>query len=451
MVTTKKIQLIPVGDPEEKKRVYEYLHDGIYNQCCILNTYMSQVATIYYKYNKDFKNADFKNEYNAIFRNTNTAIKDFQQAKGLGMAGNCGMRVKQDFSTALKNGLARGERSIPYYKRDFPLLCPSRFLTFYTGEDSFLNDKDEEVSVDAFFIKFVNGIHFKCVLGSKNKRRADLYLPELLSSIVEDPEHYHVCGSSIQFHGTKIILNLAVKIEKDAETYNPVEGRTMGLAMGYNKCLVAALSDSDRQYNIGDSNNPEYDLSRQIVTKRVEIQEHRTSLQKSLKGAAGGHGRSKKLKALDTQKKHENNVIRHFNHLMSKSVVDFAKKNKVEVIIMESIEKKDLDDVFLRNWSYYQLQSYITYKAEREGIRVIMSNATSASDKKKKGKKKDTTEETVMKTIHNTCCMCGKEIKREDILPEKIVWANAVSFTCPHCGNHLDYSFNKAKNMTTMG
>ena len=55
MVTTKKIQLFPVGEKEERDRVYRYLRDGIYHQYQILNTYMSQVGCLYYKYDKDFK------------------------------------------------------------------------------------------------------------------------------------------------------------------------------------------------------------------------------------------------------------------------------------------------------------------------------------------------------------------------------------------------------------
>lgn len=68
-ITTKKIQLFPIGNKEEINRVFEYLREGIYQQHHILNTYMSQVGCLYYKYNKDYKDAGFKEEYNAIFRN----------------------------------------------------------------------------------------------------------------------------------------------------------------------------------------------------------------------------------------------------------------------------------------------------------------------------------------------------------------------------------------------
>ena len=64
-------------------------------------------------------------------------------------------------------------------------------------------------------------------------------------------------------------------------------------------------------------------------------------------------------------------------------VVEFAKNNKVSAIVVEDVTKSDLDDypVLLRNWSYYQLVQFITYKAEREGI-VVTSKMTDKQDKR---------------------------------------------------------------------
>ena len=426
-ITTKKIQLFPIGDKEEINRVFEYLREGIYQQHHILNTYMSQVGCLYYKFNKDYKNAEFKEEYNAIFRNTNTAIHEFSQAKGLGMAGACGMKVKQDFSTALKNGLAKGERSLPFYKRDFPLLVASRFLSFYTTQELYKNDEGEELERDIYAIKFVNKINFKVVLGSRGKR--DWYLTSLLDSVINDPDNYSVCGSSIQItKNNKIILNLTVKINKEVEKYEPEEGKTMGLAMGYDKCLVAALSDSDEEFTIGD------DIQESIVERRIAIQVRNQALQKALKNARGGHGRYRKVtRTQERQQAYEKNAVKHFNHILSKKVVEFAKKNKVETIILEDISREDLEKlpVLLRNWSFYQLELFITYKAKREGIEVVKS--------------------TGKKETRLGCCRCGCEIGKENELPKEIEWCHELRFTCPSCKENLDYSYNKAKNIIVMG
>lgn len=426
-VTTKKIQLLPFTDSkEERERIYNYLRDGIYNQHHILNTYMSQMGVVYYKYNKDIKNPDYKEEVKAIFRNTNIAIKDFTQAKGLAMAANCGMQVKSDFSIAIRNGLAKGERSLPFYKRDFPLLVPSRFLNFYSTTESYKDDFGEIKTRDIYAIKFVNGIHFKVVLGSRG--RNDFYINSLLDSILNDPDNYHVCGSSIQFSkGGKIILNLTVKISKQAEEYEPVKGRVMGLAMGYDKCLVAAISDKDDAYSIGDY------IQESIVEERIKIQEYTQRLQRSMKSAQGGRGRKRKMRSFDKKGSHEKNVVRHFNHILSKNVVEFAKKHKVETIVIEDVNEKELKDhpTLLRNWSFYQLITFISYKAKAYGISVEKS---SSKDKPRM-----------------QCCFCGEALDKEDIIPKEIEWQNELYFTCPKCGKRIEYSFNKAKNMTVMG
>lgn len=425
-ITTKKIQLYPIGDKEEVNRVFEYLRNGIYNQHHILNTYMSQVGTLYYACNKDYKSAEFKEQYNAIFRNTNTAIHDMEQAKGLGMAGNCGMRVKQDFSTALKNGLAKGERQLPFYKRDFPLLCPSRFLNFYNTKEEY-KDEDGNIQERAIFaIKFVNGIHFKVILGSRGKR--DWFLTSLLDSIISEPDNYHVCGSTIQITSKgKIILNLTVKINKEVEKYEPVKQRVMGLSMGYDKCLVAAFSDDEDIYTIGDS------YLDGIVEKRIAIQEYDRKLQVALRDSKGGHGRKRKLRSFDQQGSYEKNFIRHYNHHLSKAVVELAKRHKAECIVIENVSREDLEEhpILLRNWSFYQLNTFITYKATREGIIVEISKS---KDKARK-----------------FCCKCGCELKGDNIIPKDIEWCHELSFICPKCNEKIEYSYNKAKNLSVMG
>ena len=63
--------------------------------------------------------------------------------------------------------------------------------------------------------------------------------------------------------------------------------------------------------------------------------------------------------------------MRHYNHIVSKSIVRNA-----DTIVMENlkgirkISKGKRFNRWLNNWSFYQLQSFIKYKAEREGKAV---------------------------------------------------------------------------------
>lgn len=423
-MTSKKLQLIPVGDKEEINRVYKYLRDGIYNQYLALNIYMSQLGTLYYKYDKDYKSAEYKEEQRKIFRNTNEQIKKLNLPKGLGSSGTVGMRVKSDFSTALKNGLAKGERQLPYYKRDYPLLVDGRFLRFYSKEEEYEKDGEKSTKT-AYYIKFVNGIIFKVVLGSRAVK--DYYLIPLLDNICNNPDKYSVRGSSISINKSgKIILNLNIRIDKTEEEYKPQKDKVMGVSLGYDKCITAALSDSDKVYYIGN------DIKDSIVEKRIKKQKMTQALQTKLKDAKSGHGRKRKLEKIEKTEKYEKNMVNHYNHVLSKEIVEFAKKNKVETIVLENIDTNILKKypILLRNWSYFQLENFITYKAEPL-IKVVKAKE--------------------MDKARTSCCKCGCVFDDKTILPESTEWTSEVYIECPNCHEQIEYSYNKAKNITIFG
>ena len=462
-ITTKKIQLKVAGDNNEISRVYTYLREGIYNQHLVLNTYMSQVGTLYYSLNGDISSAEWKERYKEIFRNTNEKIKEIPYPKGLNMQANAGRKVQADFRIALKNGLASGERQLPYYKKDVPLIIPSRFLKFYSEEESYEKDGKKDVRT-AYYIKFVNGIVFKVFIGPSSKR--DFYFFSLLDGICNNPLEYDVRGSSIQItKGNKIILNLTVAVNRQAEDYNPVKGRTMGVAFGYNKSLTVALSDDDTVYSIGD-NIYGKNINEEIISKRIELQEYRSRLQKSVRDAKGGHGRERKMEALDKYRKTERNMVKHYNHILSKEVVDFAKKHNVEAIVLEDINKDDLKEnpIMLRNWSYYELCNNIKYKARYlcknndKEIKVLMANNYGIIEEKKKKKKKkkdeNTSENNKPKTdVIRKCYICGCAIKDENRqkVTKEDEWTSEQYFTCSNCDKLIEYSYNKAKNMSLLG
>ena len=386
---------------------------------------------------KGISSPEYKEKYNMIFRNTNKNIEFIKQAKGLGMTGTCGMRVRSDFSTALKSGLARGEKRLPFYKKDFPLLVPGRFINFYYDKEKYINDKGEEKERDIIVFKFVNHIYFKVIVGTYGKNNT--FIISLLDSIINDSEHYNVRGSSIQFdkrNKNKIILNLTVDIKKKKEEqYIPEPNKVMGLSMGFNKCITAALKDTDEIYEIGNAATKE-----EIINNRIYIQRRRREMQINLKNARGGHGRKRKVdNTFIRQRAYEKNCMKNFNHILSKEVIDFAKKNKVSTIIIEDIEKEDLRDypVLLRNWSYFQLEEFIKYKAAAEGIEFKKASKKTSSIKK---------DENGLH-INTGCCKCGSEIEinTQDSDMADFEWCKNITFICPECNEQIDYSYNKAK------
>mgnify|MGYP003292512651 CR=1 FL=1 len=167
MILTRKIQLVPVGDKEEVDRVYKFIRDGQYAQYQACNLLMGQLMSEYYKYNRDIKNEEFKKKQKEICKNSNPLFKDIDFAVGVDTLSSVKQRVKQDFSTALKNGLAKGERTITNYKRTNPLITRSRSITFYHPYENYNDFLDKLFTSDLeVYMKWVNKICFKLIFGN---------------------------------------------------------------------------------------------------------------------------------------------------------------------------------------------------------------------------------------------------------------------------------------------
>src|SRR3990167_6246001 len=108
--------------------------------------------------------------------------------------------------------------------------------------------------------------------------------------------------------------------------------------------------------------------------------------------------------------------MRHYNHVVSKSIVSNA-----DTILMENLKgirkvtKGKRFNRWLNNWSFYQLQSFVKYKAEREGkiVKFVKPYMTS-----------------------QTCSSCGLVGSRY-----------YDSFSCLHCGFSCDSDLNASFNL----
>lgn len=91
---------------------------------------MGQVGALYYSCDRNISSDEFKTQYMEIFRASNQVVDGIEWGTGIDTRSLVGMRIKQDFSTALKRGLAKGEISLPNYKRSYPLLTKGKRYSF---------------------------------------------------------------------------------------------------------------------------------------------------------------------------------------------------------------------------------------------------------------------------------------------------------------------------------
>ena len=394
MITVRKLKITIVNEDEElRKQQYKFIRDSQYAQYQALNLGMGYIMTGYLANNRDIKSEGFK-EHQKGLKNSNPIFKGLELGKGIDTLSAVTQKVKKDFSISLKNGLAKGERSSINYKRNFPLITRGRNLTFY--------EQGGEV-----LIKWVNKIIFKVVFNARKENT--LELQHTLQMVIN--KEYKVMQSSLEFDkNNNLILNLTLDIPfKQEEEF--IEGRVLGVDLGVKYPAYVCLSDDTyKREHIGEA--------LELIKQRKQYQDRRRRTQQQLKNVKGGKGRGKKLKNLNRLSECERNFAKTYNHTISKRIVEFAKKYKCQYINMEKLTKDGFDNAILRNWSYYELQNMVEYKADRIGIKVRYVNPAYTSQ---------------------TCSRCGHVDKENRQTQEK--------FVCTKCGFELNADHNAAINI----
>lgn len=419
-VLTRTLEMIPIGDKAERDRIYTWIRSFMDAQSKMMNQYMS---ALYIAAIQEISKED-RQELNKLYNRIPTSSKgsafdkEIELPKGLGAA--YGQTVRADFDTSCENGLLHGRVALPTYKRDYPIIIPPLYVQlrkvnqetkgkncgFYEEYDSY-NDLYDALTQGEpeIFWSFVDKMIFKIRFG--NPYKSAFLRSEILHFLEGE---YKAMGSSLSINNKgKIILSLTMEIPEKKVKLD--ENTVCGVSLGFMHPIVCSVNNNFyKKEFIGD-----YDV---FVDTRVRLQEQRRELQKKLKYASSSHGRVKKLRKLDILRKREANFAKTMNHKMSSDIVKFAVKNEAKYINMQdltSFGKDNRDNIksgyefALRNWSYFQLQQMVTYKAATYGIVVRKISNDNLSD---------------------TCSICGAEGIIED-----------GAFICsdPNCLSHDKY------------
>lgn len=392
MITCRKLRLCICENTDEIiKQQYKFIRDSQYAQYKGLNRCMGYLMSGYFANHMNIKSANFK-EWQKGVVNSADFFSDIDFGTGIDSKSMITRKVKKDFSTAIKNGLAKGERSSTNYKRTFPLMTRGRNLKFFYKEDD-------------VYIKWVNKITFKVLLGTKKCN--NLELRHSLHKVING--EYKIGQSSLEFDkNNKLILNLTLDIPERQNT-EIIKDRICGVDLGI--AIPAYCSIGDAYYirkGFGSAN--------EFVKVREQFRNRQRRLQNQLQLAKGGKGRKDKLKSLLSEK--ESNFAKTYNHSISTKIVNFAKKNKCEFINMEALEGTNFEERLLSVWSYSQLKEQVVYKAGREGIKVRFVNPAYTSQK---------------------CSKCGY-IDKENRPSQAI-------FECKSCGFKTNADYNASQNI----
>lgn len=177
-----------------------------------------------------------------------------------------------------------------------------------------------------------------------------------------------------------------------------VQNRVLGIDLGVNN--LAVTSDS-RFYN-----------SAKVKQFKRKFKYLRGKLQ-----AKGTRSTKRLLKKLSGK---EHRFMAWTNHNISKNIVSNFNGNKIVMEDLKGIRKQRRGkriNYWISNWSFYQLQSFIQYKAERKGIEVVRVKPNYTSQ---------------------ICSKCGKLGSRF-----------SASFVCCQCGYSLNADLNASRNLAS--
>ena len=289
--------------------------------------------------------------------------------------------------------IKNGDERIRFYSKGMPIPTPNRTLKLKYNEES-----------SEFNIDWVKGVKFTMFFG-RDKSNNRVIVERVYDGI------YKMSDSSIQIKKGKVFLNLCINLPANKNKLD--KSKVVGVDLGLAIPAYCSLNDGMDRLSIGS-----YD---EFVKIRTQLDRRRRDLYKNLSTAKGGHGRARKLKAEAQFKEKERNWVKTYNHKISKAIVMFAVKNRASVINLEFLKgysKTQQSQFVLRNWSYYELQQFVEYKAKIEGIEVKYIDPYHTSQ---------------------TCSICGNHAKGQRI--------NQAEFECESCGEKMNADYNASRNI----
>lgn len=155
-----------------------------------------------------------------------------------------------------------------------------------------------------------------------------------------------------------------ISVDIPEQTGSP--GLIMGIDLGIKVPAVCHVENGNIKF-FGNGRKNKY-IRRHFKTKRTQL------------------GKAKNLKAIKKLDDKESRIMRDIDHKISRQIVNYALKNKVSLIRLETlsgirkttrISRKNRKD--LHTWSFYRLQDYIIYKAALAGIKVELINPSYTS------------------------------------------------------------------------
>lgn len=303
-----------------------------------------------------------------------------------------------------KKDIEEGNKSIINYKTNQPIELDNKNISLSYDNKKFFVTLS---LVNNGFAKENNlkRFRFECVVKDNSTKTI---LERCMDKV------YKISGSKLSYDKKKKMwrLNLCYSFENNCKIELDKD-RVLGVDLGIVNPIVASVyGDIDKFVIDGD----------EIIKFRQKTEKYRVRLLRQGKYCGDGrigHGRNTRCKPVD---KIENRISRFrdtTNHKYSKALVEYAIKKRCGTIQFENLSGISKDkEQFLKNWSYFDLQNKIKYKANEVGINVVFVSPKYTSQR---------------------CSKCGN-INSDNRKSQAL-------FKCTSCGYSSNADYNASQNL----
>lgn len=257
-----------------------------------------------------------------------------------------------------ENDIFMGKKSIITYKENQPLELKNSSIILKNGF-IFLNMVKSEIR-DKYHFKDTK-IRFKAV--GYDKATYDKSTRTILERC--ECNEYDIAASKLVYRKSKWFLYLGYEFEPQViDNLDP--DKILGVDLGVALPICASVYGDLDRFTINGGEIEEF---------RRRVESRKLSMLKQGRYCGDGrigHGiktRNKSVYAIEDKIARFRDTT---NHKYSRALIDYAVKNGCGTIQMEELKGITIDaNRFLKNWTYFDLQTKIEHKAKEKGINVI--------------------------------------------------------------------------------
>lgn len=255
---------------------------------------------------------------------------------------------------ARKAEILKLHQSVPSFKLNFPILVHRKCYSIRCPEEPASN----KFIIQANLTSKASGRTNYSFLVDAGERSKRTIVERLISGQYRQGALQIVAGRTGKWF---CLIPYEFHVEVD-DKLDP--NRIMGVCFGVSKAVYWAFSDSWKRGWIDGGEVDEF-------RRRVQARYKSIRQQNQCPGEGRiGHGRNRRLLPILGFREKEANFRTTTNHRYAKRIVEEAVRNKCGVIQMEDIAGINEQGVFLKNWTYFDLQTKIKDKAAEAGIKI---------------------------------------------------------------------------------